>query len=395
MTRVVAPLIVLALVSSIFVVFRLKQDPCEPSYAQAGQEASESLFLRHLERNRPATLQDHKIDLKRYGVDHLIPNEKYFFFLPYEGTVNQLYSLVKAIHVATKLKRTLIVPPLMASKHDKNRQVNADWRHFLDFSNIFLDSKICKIRWMNEGMVPLLKEMLSEDGAECVAFGRWEEWWSNGLPSINFVLRYNLSSSMRTRYLGRSRPLWTEAFPQSNPARLMCALNLFHMVSITSHPAYIEMVNFSDNVLRTAWSFLGSVGIGNERYAMLHWRRGDFVHACTKNKNATACWPLEQTLWSTMDAIHRDTGIEAMVIGTNEEDEGLVLGNAGGHSYDIFRSHLPWSGGDEEWDQFAPVFMDICLMTFSDYFVGNQYSTISRLARLKRNQLGITNSHTF
>ncbi|CAO3568029.1 unnamed protein product, partial [Mortierella alpina] len=58
-------------------------------------------------------------------------NVKYMTYLPYAGLTNQFYSMLRAIMIAKSLDRTLILPPITASSHDKSKQ-NQPWSSYFD-----------------------------------------------------------------------------------------------------------------------------------------------------------------------------------------------------------------------------------------------------------------------
>ncbi|KAF9562234.1 hypothetical protein EC968_005342, partial [Mortierella alpina] len=69
---------------------------------------------------------------QRLSLDsRLDPNVKYMTYLPYAGLTNQFYSMLRAIMIAKSLDRTLILPPITASSHDKSKQ-NQPWSSYFD-----------------------------------------------------------------------------------------------------------------------------------------------------------------------------------------------------------------------------------------------------------------------
>ncbi|KAF9949349.1 hypothetical protein BGZ72_008862 [Mortierella alpina] len=69
--------------------------------------------------------QQHSLD------GRLDPSIKYMTYLPYAGLTNQFYSMLRAIMLAKSLDRTLILPPITASSHDKSKQ-NQPWSSYFD-----------------------------------------------------------------------------------------------------------------------------------------------------------------------------------------------------------------------------------------------------------------------
>ena len=56
--------------------------------------------------------------------------EKFFLYVPYQGLSNQFIQLSKAAVLASSLKRTLIVPPMIVSHHQVDNEDNMDGREF-------------------------------------------------------------------------------------------------------------------------------------------------------------------------------------------------------------------------------------------------------------------------
>ncbi|KAG9322577.1 hypothetical protein KVV02_001370 [Mortierella alpina] len=69
--------------------------------------------------------QQHSLD------NRMDASVKYMTYLPYAGLTNQFYSMLRAIMIAKSLDRTLILPPITASSHDKSKQ-NQPWSSYFD-----------------------------------------------------------------------------------------------------------------------------------------------------------------------------------------------------------------------------------------------------------------------
>ncbi|KAG0208248.1 hypothetical protein BGX28_000713 [Mortierella sp. GBA30] len=68
---------------------------------------------------------------QQYLVSRLDADTKYMTYLPYAGLTNQFYGMLRAIMLAKSLDRTLILPPITASSHDKSKQ-NQPWSSYFD-----------------------------------------------------------------------------------------------------------------------------------------------------------------------------------------------------------------------------------------------------------------------
>ncbi|KAF9321659.1 hypothetical protein BG003_000542 [Podila horticola] len=56
---------------------------------------------------------------------------RYFTYEPYAGFSNQFYCMLRAMHIAKELNRTLLIPPITSSNHDMSRR-NQAWSEFFD-----------------------------------------------------------------------------------------------------------------------------------------------------------------------------------------------------------------------------------------------------------------------
>ncbi|KAF9545875.1 hypothetical protein EC957_010379 [Mortierella hygrophila] len=61
----------------------------------------------------------------------LLEPERYFTYMPFAGISNQFYGMLRAMSIARALDRTLILPPITSSSHDRSRQ-NQAWSDFFD-----------------------------------------------------------------------------------------------------------------------------------------------------------------------------------------------------------------------------------------------------------------------
>lgn len=61
----------------------------------------------------------------------LLEPDRYFTYMPFAGISNQFYGILRAMSIARALDRTLILPPITSSSHDKSQQ-NQAWSEFFD-----------------------------------------------------------------------------------------------------------------------------------------------------------------------------------------------------------------------------------------------------------------------
>ncbi|KAF9212775.1 hypothetical protein BGZ59_006331 [Podila verticillata] len=60
---------------------------------------------------------------------------RYFTYKPYAGFSNQFYGMLRAMYIAKRLNRTLLLPPITSSNHDLSRR-NQAWSEFFDLDEL-------------------------------------------------------------------------------------------------------------------------------------------------------------------------------------------------------------------------------------------------------------------
>ncbi|KAG0373196.1 hypothetical protein BGX24_012028 [Mortierella sp. AD032] len=77
--------------------------------------------------------EDEDDPLEAASQESLLETERYFTYMPFAGISNQFYGMLRAMSIARALDRTLILPPITSSSHDKSRQ-NQAWSDFFDLN---------------------------------------------------------------------------------------------------------------------------------------------------------------------------------------------------------------------------------------------------------------------
>lgn len=325
--------------------------------------------------------------------------EKYLLHLPYEGASNQFYCLLRALYLARELNRTLLIPPLMPSRHNALRGAYLDWRHVIDFGSIDSNPKVsCKYRFLSHIHVPQVKEMMELGESDCFTYGRWRHFYVLGLTFSQFAGAFNLTDHLQLDYhdlpqqKDRNSTYLLQVFAGRRESPLLCAANLQHLSFGNFMNTYLDAVKFSSKVTRAALDILQHSGIRASRFGAVHWRRGDFSLAC-KNKVLDQCWPDETQLRAAILKAAREQDIDVFLIGTNDPEFSF---NMNEDDIDIIRIEmLPLTTDDPApWTDLVPVFVDTFLFTYCDYFIGNRYSTVSRSAIARRQQMGLGDKTT-
>lgn len=382
------------LLSDFLALDEAEEDFKTPQTSRSTSFLSKSDVIGNLIMNNnvpPFSIEADEVTLESQG--------KYLIYLPYEGASNQFYCLIRALYLARQLSRTLLIPPLMPSRHDSIRGSYLDWRHIIDFSSIDTNSAIaCNYKFISSKMIPQIKEMLKENDAHCFTYGRWRHFYVLGLTACLFAKDFDLTDDIFLDYhelplqSDRNSTYLLQVFSGRSEVPLLCAANLQHLGFGNFMNTYLHNVMFSEKVVRSAWDLLHHVGIRNGRFGAVHWRRGDFALAC-KNKPLEHCWPDEEQLRSLILKVAKEEDIDVFIIGTNEKNVNISMTEDG---IDIIQIQLlPLSANDpEEWTELAPVFIDTFLFSFCDFFIGNRYSTVSRSAIARRKFMGLENKTT-
>ncbi|KAG0273427.1 hypothetical protein BGZ95_010755 [Linnemannia exigua] len=96
---------------------------------QHQQKRRPQQYQEHLEPVRPPLRQQQQ----QTGHESVLQPERYFTYMPFAGISNQFYGMLRAMTIARALNRTLILPPITSSSHDKSRQ-NQAWSNFFDLN---------------------------------------------------------------------------------------------------------------------------------------------------------------------------------------------------------------------------------------------------------------------
>lgn len=356
-----------------------------------------SRIVSFLKQHHRHILEDSLIEFPTFPADNIdISSEQYVTYLPYEGMSNQYFCLIRGLFVAKKLNRTLLIPPLMNSRHDSLKQSILDWRLLVNFTSVDMNPQIaCKYKFISPGMIGDLRKLYRAKGARCFTYGRWKFLYVLGNPANDFIKRFKLEKSVKIEWLEFPDPEIRDAFHMidtfKNRTRtnLVCAANLVHLRFGKHLEIYWKLVLPSNYVMKTAMFYLGSMGLIGSRYAAIHWRRGDFALAC-QNKIKEHCWPSEDDLKSKIACISERTDIDVFLIGTNDSEFHLDMSEQG---IDVVKIRMPLQPqASVEWTQLAAVSVDIFLFLHADYFIGNRYSSISNSVVIRRNCMGLKNT---
>jgi hypothetical protein len=268
---------------------------------------------------------------------------RFLVILPYEGISNQINGIIRGFELAKRLGRTLVIPPIIRSQHEPDSCPEMeDWRDFIKFDR-FRDHSY------EDGQ-------LDGINVPCYSFGRWRHWSNYGETTERYLKSGQKSISLRWRPLKTpvdSRIL-TKVLRQV-PDRVIAVAQLQHVHFDNYVHATIKNVEFTTTV-----NVRVDVGV--------HWRRGDFHSAC-KNKDQKSCLP-------DISRVGEFVSSGSLWVATDDLDAARDF-QAAYPKVELLSSNSSCA---------TRYFVDLAMLTLSNYFIGNKYSTLSRLVLQLRNE---------
>ena len=199
----------------------------------------------------------------------------------------------------------------------------------------------------------------------CYSFGRWRGWRQLG-QTVHTFLSHN--AVLRRMIALRWRPLKAPVNWQTL-VRVLSQIGSSPLIVVTQ----LQHVHFPPSV-NLAFAPMPFVKPIAQPYYGVHWRRGDFRGACL-NKDPQACFPEPSAL---RELLLLDPSVATVYLASDDPD-----------AIRIFQSMYPsltFIAGTSVCAQ--RYFEDMAALVHSTHFIGNRYSTLSRLVIAQRNQSG-------
>lgn len=369
------------------------------------EEEARRAALLELSRENPipfTTALEKKLPTTKTGARAV----RYLTYLPYAGITNQFYGMLRALEVAQALGRTLILPPITASSHDKSKQ-NQPWSRFLDLD---------RFRALTGAKVIEFHELLLSEGQhnedtiqeyhllQCKITCGFGSKRTIDFTAKGFLKQWHLQESLE--------PLQAASKDDSTFESIVAALQPFkedpylclsntykiaikdktewdrfgqYLYFTTELEQFVQHFLVSNNLAAPATS--GSI----QPYIAIHARRGDFAKYCEGNfpgRKMVHCLPSTSQFQDRIDIIQSDLE-QAMTISeplpvfvaTNEHDseELAQFAHLGWHVLDHAAMGTVKSLG-----VFGPMMVDQVFMANAQVLVGIQMSTFSRVGALRQ-----------
>ncbi|KAG0245517.1 GDP-fucose protein O-fucosyltransferase-domain-containing protein [Mortierella sp. GBAus27b] len=330
---------------------------------------------------------------------------RYLTYLPYAGITNQFYGMLRGMEVAKALGRTLILPPITSSSHDKSKQ-NQPWSKFLDLKRFseLTGIQVVEIHELRDAELTEYHELQcritcgfgSKRTIDFTAKGFLTQWRLNA--TLNML---PFDDSKLESVLSMLEP-WRED-------KFICISNTYkitvqdksewerfgqHLHFTTELEKFVQM--FLDKNLVKSQAVVDPVTSkeiqpARHRYIAIHIRRGDFSKYCEGNfagPKMIHCLPTTEQIAQRIDLIQErlnpamdPSKTLPVFVATNERDPEELRQFA----------NLGWQYLDHEnmgtvavLGVFGPMMVDQVLMAYAETLVGIQMSTFSRVGALRQ-----------
>lgn len=270
--------------------------------------------------------------------------------LPYQGLMNQINCQIRAMAIADDLNATYVEVPLLHA-------INGEFMLF-PLSQYLKFPCRRKVQW----------SALEPQKVELILHGRWNSPEMLGPQSAFFLsLMTARGLPINVRQSGLATTSSYTDFKQLllKQRRVAVFANLQHVkFGSIAHPI-LNAVTPTKQLMR---SYRSAVTC-SKQFSAIHWRRGDFAHACKKNKDYDSCWP-------EVSALQPLGSSEPTFVCTNTDDPGEILSQGKGIRL-VAHSKDPVSN----------LLVDFLVMVNAIRFRGNRYSSISRNVNVIRSGL--------
>ncbi|KAF9916365.1 hypothetical protein BX616_003951 [Lobosporangium transversale] len=347
---------------------------------------------------------------------------RYLTYLPYAGITNQFYGMLRGMEIAKALGRTLIIPPITSSSHDKSKQ-NQPWSKFLDLKKFsqLTGANVVEFHELRDQERTPYNQILcritcgfgSKRSIDFTAKAFLRQWRLNAtltpLPVDDGKLETILSTlepydtdkhicvSNTYKVAVKDKSEWEkfgqhlhftqelEQFVQRFLDKTLSVNRISASEVSVSTPATV-----SDNEDNSQGS--PATTLDRHRYIAVHVRRGDFAKYCEGNfagAKMIHCLPTTDQIAERVNQIQEQLNptlddpsqMLPVFVATNERDPQELRRFA----------NLGWQFLDHETMRtietlgvFGPMMVDQVFMAYAEALVGIQMSTFSRVGALRQ-----------
>ncbi|KAG0035444.1 hypothetical protein BGZ81_007988 [Podila clonocystis] len=335
--------------------------------------------------------------LENIDNEDIDPDTKYLVYLPYAGITNQFYGMLRGMEVARATGRTLIIPPITASSHDKSKQ-NQPWSKFLDLKR-FTDLTGIKVVEFHQLRDREQAEMGSLKCGITCGFGSKREI---DFTAKGFLKQWKFDLTLTPlRQDANKLDTITSLLTPYQEDRYVCISNTYK-ISVKDKrewERFGQHLHFTQELEDFVQEFLDAnltpSKSGVHRYITIHARRGDFAEYCANNfagPKLIHCLPSTEQFAERIDQVQQRLN-PALASSTSTMTEMLpvfVATNERRPEELKKFSELGWRyldhdaiGTVEKLGVFGPMMADQIFISNAEAALGIQMSTFSRVGALR------------
>ncbi|KAF9324952.1 hypothetical protein BG006_000091 [Podila minutissima] len=337
--------------------------------------------------------------LENIDNEDIDPDTKYLVYLPYAGITNQFYGMLRGMEVAKATGRTLIIPPITASSHDKSKQ-NQPWSKFLDLKR-FTDLTGIKVVEFHQLRDREQAEMSSLTCGITCGFGSKRE--------IDFTAKgflkqwkFELTLTPLRQDVNKLETITSLLTPYQDD-RYVCISNTYK-ISVKDKlewERFGQYLHFTQEMEDFVQEFLDAnltpSESGQHRYITIHARRGDFAEYCANNfagPKLIHCLPSTEQFAERIDQVQQrlNPALESSSASSMTEMLPVFVATNERRPEELRKfSELGWRyldheamGTAERLGVFGPMIIDQVMISNAEAAIGIQMSTFSRVGALRQ-----------
>ncbi|KAF9344364.1 hypothetical protein BGX26_004460 [Mortierella sp. AD094] len=329
---------------------------------------------------------------------------QYITYLPYAGITNQFYGMLRGMEVAKALGRTLIIPPITASSHDKSKQ-NQPWSKFLDLDRFqeLTGTKVIEFHKLRDAEKAQFSMM------ECKITCGFGSKRTIDFTAKGFLKQWNMNVTLSNLPVDANKlDSITKVLAPYRRDKFICISNTYK-ISVADKSEWErfgqhlhftqELEDFVQNYLdknlvkpKAVYDpNLKQEIVPTQKYIAIHVRRGDFAQYCQDNfagPKMIKCFPTTEEIAQRVDMIQLNNNpsgslkeVMPVFVATNERRPEELKKFA-----DLGWTYLDHDeiGTVESLGVFGPMMVDQVFMAHAQALIGIQMSTFSRVGALRQ-----------
>ncbi|KAF9167170.1 hypothetical protein BGX21_003877 [Mortierella sp. AD011] len=329
---------------------------------------------------------------------------QYVTYLPYAGITNQFYGMLRGMEVAKALGRTLIIPPITASSHDKSKQ-NQPWSKFLDLDRFqeLTGTKVVEFHELRDAEKAQFSMM------ECKITCGFGSKRTIDFTAKGFLKQWNMNVTLTNLSADVNKlDSITKVLAPYRRDKFICISNTYKIAVADKleWDRFGQHLHFTQELEDFVQDYLDKNLIKPEavydanlkqeivpiqKYIAIHVRRGDFAQYCKDNfpgPKMIKCFPTTEEIAQRVDMIQSRNNpsgslkeIMPVFVATNERRPEELKKFA-----DLGWTYLDHEQMDtaETLGVFGPMMVDQVFMAHAEALIGIQMSTFSRVGALRQ-----------